>query len=133
MRFIWSSIMSLAFASLAHAQDAVPIEVPSGQQIEFYEVIWEAEGDLNTYRFRYIAPEITRDGGDISFDQAETDIKFLCETSALPALIEQGRPVDKVIISLSDREVEFGKAAPEATQFFEVYSPEGTACIWEGF
>lgn len=109
------------------------MQVPSGQPVTFHEVIWEAEGDLNIYRFRYIAPEISRDGGRISFAQAEIDIKHLCESSALPALMAQKRPVDKIIISLSDQEVEFGKPAPEATQFFEVYSPDGAACIWEGF
>ncbi|MCF6317159.1 MAG: DUF6497 family protein [Marinosulfonomonas sp.] len=112
---------------------AAPISVPSGQPVEFFEVIWEVEGDLNIYRFRYIAPEIARDGGSIGFDTAERDIKHLCETSALPALIEQSRPVDRIVISISDREVAFGKPDPDATQFFEVYSPDGAACIWEGF
>lgn len=112
---------------------ASPIEVPSGQPVTFFEVIWEAEGEMNTYRFRYIAPQIARDGGSIGFDAAEQDIKHLCETSALPALIEQNRPVDRIVISVSDREVAFGKPDPEATQFFEVYTPDGTTCIWEGF
>ena len=58
--------------------------------------------------------------------KAEIDIKHLCETSALPALIEQGRSADKIIISISDQPVEFGTTAPDATQFFEVYSPDGT-------
>ncbi len=112
---------------------AAPIEVPSGQPVTFFEVIWEAEGEMNTYRFRYIAPQIARDGGSIGFETAEQDIKHLCETSALPALIEQNRPVDRIVISVSDREVMFGKPDPEATQFFEVYSLDGAACIWEGF
>ena len=88
---------------------------------------------MNIYRFRYIAPEIARDGGKVSFDQAEADIKHLCETSALPALVAQGRQADKIVISISDQQVEFGKPAPEITQFFEVYSTDGAACIWEGF
>lgn len=112
---------------------AVELQVPSGQPVEFFEVIWEAEGDINTYRFRYIAPEIARESGKISFEQAEADIKHLCESSALPALIEQGRSVDKIVVSISDQEVAFGKSAPDVTQFFEVYSPDGATCIWEGF
>jgi len=109
------------------------IKVPSGQPITFHDVIWEAEGDVNTYRFRYIAPEISRQGGSIGFDQAEQDLHHLCETSALPALIEQGRSVDRIVISLSDRIVEFGTSNPDATQFFDAYTPDGTKCIWEGF
>lgn len=133
MRRVWPSLLILAFAGPAQSGLAAPVEVPSGQPIEFFEVIWEAEGDLNIYRFRYIAPDIARKGGKISFGQAEIDIKHLCESSALPALIAQKRLFDKIIISLSDQEVEFGKAAPDATQFFEVYTSDGTACIWEGF
>jgi len=133
MRAIWPSLLVLALAGVPFSGLADPIPVPSGQPVEFFEVIWEAEGDLNIYRFRYIAPDIAREGGKVSFGQAEIDIKHLCESSALPALIAQKRPVDKIIISLSDREVEFGKAAPDATQFFEVYTPDGTLCNWEGF
>jgi len=129
-------ILYMALASMAAfplSAAANPIEVPSGQPVTFFEVIWEEEGEMNTYRFRYIAPQIARSGGSIGFDAAEKDIKHLCETSALPALIEQNRPVDRIVISISDREVVFGKADPDATQFFEVYSPDGAACIWEGF
>jgi len=133
MGLIGSKPLALALACLASVATAATLEVPSGQPVEFFEVIWEAEGDMNIYRFRYIAPEIARDGGKISFDQAEADIKHLCESSALPALLAQEREVDKIIVSISDREVTFGKAAPDATQYFEVYTTDGAACIWEGF
>ena len=109
------------------------INVPSGQPVTFHDVIWEVEGDVNIYRFRYIAPQIARDGGRIGFDQAERDLRHLCEASALPALIEQGRAVDRIVISLFDYVVEFGKPDPNATQYFDAYTPDGTACIWEGF
>lgn len=112
---------------------AEAVSVPSGQHVEFFEVLWEVEGDESVYRFRYIAPDIARDSGKISFDQAEADIKHLCESSALPALAAQGRTADRIVVSLSDQEVEFGKAAPDVTQYFEVYAPEGTACVWESF
>ncbi len=109
------------------------IKVPSGQPVTFQDVIWEVEGDKNIYRFRYIAPKIARDGGDIGFDQAEIDLRYLCEHSALAVLTEQNRDVDRIIVSLSDRAVEFGKTDPKATQFFDSYTPDGAACIWEGF
>ena len=133
MRLIWKIALALITPLCPLSAGAEAIEVPSGQPVEFHEVIWEAEGDLNIYRFRYVTPQIARDGGRINFEQAEADIKYLCESSALPVLIAQERPADKIIISISDRKVTFGKPAPEATQFFEVYSPDGTACKWEGF
>jgi len=133
MRPFWKSSLALITALSPLVAGAAPINVPSGQPVEFHEVIWEEEGDLNIYRFRYITPQIARDEGRINFEQAEADIKHLCESSALPVLIAQERAVDKIIISISDRKVAFGTPAPEATQFFEVYSPDGTACIWEGF
>jgi len=109
------------------------IKVPSGQPVTFQDVIWEVEGEEDTYRFRYIAPEISRDGGRIGFDLAEIDMRYLCEHSALPALREQNRTAAHIVISLSDRPVEFGRSDPDATQFFDSYAPEGTTCIWEGF
>ncbi len=109
------------------------IDVPSGQPITFQDVIWEAEGDENTYRFRYIAPEIARNGGRIDFEQAEGDLRYLCEHSALPALVKQKRTVARIVITLSDRPVDFGKTDPDATQFFDSYTPQGNNCIWEGF
>ncbi|WP_428539698.1 DUF6497 family protein [Profundibacter sp.] len=126
--FLVAIVMAAAGPLLAGA-----IDVPSGQPITFQDVIWEAEGGENTFRFRYITPEISRDGGSVEFDQAEGDMRYLCEHSALPALIEQERDVDHIVISLSDRPVEFGKADPAATQFFDSYSPQGNNCIWEGF
>lgn len=109
------------------------IDVPSGQPVTFQDVIWEVEGEENIYRFRYIAPKIARDGGEIGFDQAEIDLRYLCEHSALVVLIKQNRDVDRIIISLSDRAIEFGKTDPEATQFFDSYTADGATCIWEGF
>ena len=126
-------ILLCALMAASSAQAQTLIEVPSGQPVTFQDVIWEAEGDENTYRFRYIAPGIARDGGSVDFEQAEKDIKFLCEHSALSALRKQDRAVDRIVITLSDRPVEFGQPAPEATQYFEVYTPDGDTCIWEGF
>jgi len=107
--------------------------VPSGQPVTFHEVIWEQEGDKNTYRFRYIAPEIARNGGSIKFDQVELDLHYLCEKSALVELQTQGRKVDTIIVSLSDVAVEFGKTDPKVTQYIDAYTADGIRCIWEGF
>jgi len=112
---------------------AAQIPVPSGQPVSFQEVIWEQDGEKNIYRFRYIAPDISRDGGRISFDQAEPDLLHLCEKSALPSLREQNRDVDRIVISLSDIPVVFGKSNPKATQYIDAFIAQGIRCIWDGY
>ncbi len=110
-----------------------PIAVPSGQLVTFYDVIWEQDGTENTYRFRYLAPQIARDGGGVSFAQAESDLIYLCENSALPNLRKHNRDVNKIIISMSDIPVTFGKASPHATQFVDGFVVQGIRCIWDAY
>lgn len=123
----------LALASTAWAQG--PITVPSGQPISLQDVVLDAPGPLGlTARFRFIAPQIAREGGTIDFDTASDDMAYLCTTYALPriATVTGPRPAE-VVISLADRPVEFGASQPEATQFFEAYSIAGEECLWEAF
>ena len=129
--------MSRAFAILilcAAPVMAETVAVPSGQPVTFVDVIEDAEGTHErTLRFRFLAPEIARETGTIGIDAALDDIDALCREFVLPRLAEAGDTPDQVIISLSDRPVEFGVASPEATQFFEAYSVENDACVWEGY
>lgn len=108
-------------------------DLPSGQRVTLKEVIREVVGDEVWVRFRFLAPEIARKGGRVTFAMAEFDMLALCETVALPRLMAEGDKVAVIMISLSDRVLVFGEADPEATQYFEAYRPEGAACIWEGF
>ena len=122
------------FAQAALAADA--IAVPSGQPVTLAEVLLdEAPGqpDQTWARFRFLAPQIARGTGTVSYDTAAPDMDHLCGTLALPYLAEHGMTAARVVISLSDREVPFGAQDPEATQFFEAYRPDGTACMWEAF
>jgi len=131
MRGLWAIGLCLALPAIAREE---AIAVPSGQELHFHEMIWGEPGPAGlTARFRFIAPGIAREGGSVDFVQAEPDMAYLCETYALPRLSDMGPQVAQVIISLSDRPVEFGTAMPDATQFFEAYQPENGACIWEGF
>ncbi len=115
------------------AQDA-SLDVPSGQPITFSDVIWgEAGPEGVTVRFRFVAPRIQRDLGVMTFIEAEADMAHLCETYVLPRIAAPGPEVSQIVISLSDRKVAFGEAAPDVTQFFEAYRPEAGTCIWEGF
>lgn len=114
---------------------AQSIAVPSGQPVTLFEVVAEDQVDLGQVwaRFRFLAPQIARGTGTLSFEQAEADMLHLCQTVALPALAADTRQFDLVLVSLSDREVPFGAIDPEATQFFEGYRPEEATCILEEF
>jgi hypothetical protein len=119
---------------LAVATIDAPIEVPSGQQVVLQDVIWNEPGPEGlTIRFRFVAPQIARDLGDIDFDAAVKDMAHLCQIYALPRVLGNTPMPSQIIISMADQAVEFGSATPDATQFFEAYSLDGDACIWEAF
>lgn len=122
-----------AFASAATARDLEEtLAVPSGYELYLHELVFEARQDhSNVARFRYVMPIIGHEG--ITFANVEKDFDYLCKENAVPALEKQSKTVDQVIISLSDRETEFGSTTSVATQFFEAYSIENGSCIWEGF
>jgi Family of unknown function (DUF6497) len=110
-----------------------PIPVPSGQEVRLLDVIHNEPGAEGlTVRFRFLAPGIAP-GGGVDFETAAADMAHLCQTYALPRLGVTGPLPAQIIVSLSDVPVEFGMAAPEVTQFFEAYSPDGDTCIWEPF
>jgi hypothetical protein len=109
------------------------IPVPSGQAITLVDVIMNEPGPEGvTVRFRFLAPAIGP-GGGIGFDVASLDMMHLCETYVLPRVAGNTPAPSQVIVSISDVEIVFGEAAPEATQFFEAYRIEEDRCIWEAF
>lgn len=119
---------------LVSAGWAEPATVPSGQKVEFLDLIRDVEGTAqSTWRFRFVAPRIAREGGDIPLEIALSDIDALCDGFVLERLRDAGVWPDQVIISLADRAVEFGAPAPEATQYFEAYRIDAGSCTWEGF
>lgn len=126
-RALFAAALFLAPGGLA-AQALLP--VPSGQAVWLQEVRDEAEAGI--LRFRFVAPDIARDAGKVTFAEIEADLEALCREVALPAITGKQAPA-QIVISLADREVEFGQADPEATQFFEAFTVQDNACIWEGF
>ncbi|MDX5357932.1 MAG: DUF6497 family protein [Rhodobacterales bacterium] len=126
-------IAAILLASPAFGQELVP--VPSGQPVTFLDAIWNEPGPAGlTARFRFVAPQIAQQGGTVDFDTASADMEALCNTYALPRIeTTTGPRPAQVVISLSDRPVEFGVISPDATQFFEAYSIVDGACIWEAF
>ena len=115
------------------AKEPEPISVPSGQPILLQEVISDAAGYGLTMRFRFTAPDLAAMLANLSYEELESDMAHLCLTYALPRLSTQGPEAAMVVISLAEREVPFGEAAPDVAQVFEAYRPEDGTCVWEGF
>lgn len=114
--------------------DETLIPVPSGQPVALQDVIWNVPGpDGLAVRFRFVAPQIARDSGTVSYEVAAEDILHLCQTYALPRLTEFGPQPTQIIISMSDQPVPFGETVPQATQFFEAFTHQDGICIWEIF
>ena len=123
-----------AEGEVAAKGDATPIAVPSGQVVTLLDVIWNAPGPTGlAVRFRFLAPAISRATGAVDFATASADMLHLCQTYALPRIAEFGPEPSQIIISMSDMAVPFGEPSPDATQFFEAYTVQDDACIWEVF
>lgn len=129
MRYL--ALILLLVAAPAWAED---IAVPSGQPVTLAEVIEDDSGPFGAaHRYRFVTPDIAREGGTVDPLRAAEDILALCEGFVLPRLAKGAPLPDQVIISLSDRPVPFGQPAPDATQFFEAFRIENGSCVWEEF
>ena len=116
--------------------DPTELTLPSGQVVSLQDVVWNAPGPAGlTLRFRFVAPAIaeTGAGSGVDFDTAAGDMTWLCQFYALPRLSALGPKPAQIIISLSDRPLRFGEAAPDATQFFVAYSLTDGLCTVELF
>ena len=126
------AIPTAAITLCALAAPAAALEVPSGQPVELQEVLVDPVEGGNWLRFRFVAPDIARDGAGVPFEQAEPDMLHLCETLAIPYIADYALEGEIVVISFADRATEFGTADPDATQFFEMYRLQDGTCVWEG-
>ena len=136
-RFWWVRGRALSFAfwlcsapGFATAGNLLP--VPSGQDVELSDVLLDNNPGELWVRFRFVAPKIGAAVGRIGYDVASIDMAHLCETLAVPYVAQHQLEPALVVISMSDRAIEFGRTAPDATQFFEAYRLEQARCIWEG-
>lgn len=114
------------------AGSAQAVEVPSGQAITLHEVLIDTVGDDTWVRFRFVAPQIARGETTLDFEVVDLDMSHLCSAFALPYLVDFDLTGDVIVISLSDRQTEFGTPNREATQIFEAYRPVDNICMWEG-
>ncbi len=81
------------------------LDVPSGQPITLFEVLLDRVEAEAWVRFRFLAPDIARDTGRVSFAQAEGDLAHLCREIALPYLADHALTADIVSVALLDRPV----------------------------
>ena len=119
--------------SAATFSDNVP-GVPSNAVVYILEILQDATDPEDVvFRARYVMPAVSRETGNLTYEDVAEDFVTLCEGHALPALREGGFAPASIVISLSDRETEFGVPDAEATQLFEAFTVDGDACIWEQF
>ncbi|WP_254437221.1 DUF6497 family protein [Ruegeria arenilitoris] len=133
--WVWDRAFVLAFlawTSPAIAQPENLLPVPSGQPVHLSDVLLDNNPGELWVRFRFIAPKIGSDVGRIGYDVASVDMEHLCQTLAVAYVAKYELDPARVVISLSDRPLEFGRSSPDATQFFEAYRLEQSQCIWEG-
>ncbi len=124
------ALATTALATTAMAEDVL-LALPSGLSAQLHEVLTDRPGDGLVYRFRFIA-----EGFDPRADQIETvlgDLTYLCTEYALDRVSDIGPNPRQVVISLANKETEFGVADPTARQVFEAFRVEDGTCIWEMF
>ncbi len=124
------AVLAVCTATTGNSQSLLP--VPSGQPVELRDVLLDNNPGELWVRFRFVAPKIGATAGRIGYDVATVDMEHLCQTLAIPYVAKHELEPARVVISLSDRPVEFGLSEPDATQFFEAYRLEQSRCIWEG-
>ena len=110
----------------------VGTQLPSGQRVELFDVLVDTVGEEAWLRFRFLAPEISRDQSGSSFEVAQLDFEHLCSEVALPYLGEFDLEADVIVLSLLDRPVAFGEVDPDATQLIEAFRLRDGQCEWEG-
>lgn len=130
-RFAFLAMLAL-LAPPAHA-DAV-IALPSGRWVTFNDVIWGEPGPAGlTVRFRFLEADLGAVVASAAYEDLEADMQYLCENYALARIANTGPQPATVMVSISDRPVAFGEAAPGVVQVFEAYRPEAGQCLWEGY
>lgn len=80
---------------------------------------------------RYLAPEIARDGGSKTYEDAAAAMDEICAGAGLATARQNESPVARIVVTLMDRIVEWGRATPEATQFIATYAVTEAGCEWQ--
>lgn len=109
------------------------VETPSGQVVTLSEILLDENPGELWVRFRFLAPQIAPGDDAIPADIAAVDMQALCDEMAVPFVVDNAIEPARIVVSFSDRDVPFGQSDPDATQFFELFSLQNSACIWEEF
>jgi hypothetical protein len=117
---------------LGLAGPAAADDVPSGQAVVLWQVLWERVDGVGTQAIlRFIAPGIA--GGAVDFETAQADMDWLCATHGVPLAELRYAQSDVVVVTLMDRAVPRGRTDPDATQLFATYRIEAGTCRPEAF
>lgn len=120
------------FAETPKAPSGDPIAVPSGMDVRWLETLRDSQGPAGlTMRFRFVAPDLAKK--KVSQEVVAKDMEALCNGYALPRIAKSGPQPAQIVIAIADRVFPFGEADESAKQYFEAYSIENGACVWELF
>lgn len=133
-----AAVMTVAVTTAPAMADVPRLMLPSGTEVLLQEVLLDPSPTQGTAeppwaRFRFVAPDLRRDGAGQTHAAAATDMDHLCRAVVRPYLDHHQLATTRVVISLADRALPFGQAAPEASQFFESYQLVDGQCVWEGY
>ena len=130
---LWLGAALALWTAAAAAQDPEPIGItaPSGRALTLQEVLTDDADAGSLFRFRFVAPSIAQEMGDI--EQNPADMEYLCQGFALPKLREIDANPQRIVISLASEPTEFGVPTPDVRQVFEAFSVQDDLCIWEPF
>lgn len=130
---IRAAFISLALAAPAFAQmPEGPMAAPSGFDVTLHDVIYEEQpysGEMLVI-VRLLAPAIA---SPVLAANLQGDMQWACETWGLPAADALASDADRIVVELMAAPVPRGEPAPDTRQFFETYSLQDGACIWELF
>ena len=135
MTRLFALLIALALMAVPGAAQVGRLEVPSGQLVLPYEALWEdhinEDGARETWLIiRFLAPQIARDKGQITFGDAEQDIAFLCSEIGVKLAAMTGGGVDQVVVTLMDQPLPRGMRDTGVTKFMSAYRIDDGVCIW---
>ncbi|GAA6207977.1 DUF6497 family protein [Cognatishimia sp. WU-CL00825] len=108
------------------------LAVPSGYAVQLQEKrVDQLPDGAQVLRLRFVMPAIARP--DHVYSDVAGDFEALCNHLAWRVVGAQSKDIDHIVVSLSDRETDFGVSNSDATQYFEAFTLETDICIWEGF
>ena len=127
---VWGCLFGCFFLLLPVSASAS--DLPSGQSVTLLEVRQDELGAETWLRFRFVAPELGAAEAPITYGEAEADMAVLCRDVALPYMAEHQLKAGRIVISLSEKPIDFGVSDASVIQFFDGFRVENNRCIWEG-